>query len=146
MKRICIITLVAAGLVLGISAQSFANDWGNAGKALAIIEGVRVVTGGAVDVIGNIAGINKPRQEAREHRQAKEVTYIVKEGPPRYYPGEYRYYAQPQMVWVPNIVWRQSYVPEHTEYRPGYGEVIVRGHYESCQVEEGGHWEQIYTR
>jgi len=89
---------------------------------LAIIEGVRVVTGGKVDLIGTITGINRPRYD--------QVRYADN-------PGRHR----GERVWVPHYVWKEVYVPMHTEYRPGCGEVVVEAHYERYEVEEGGHWE-----
>jgi len=139
MKNLVVMILVAAGLVLGTCVQSFASDWDKAGKALAIIEGVRIVTGGAVDVIGNVAGINKPRKQAREREYARRDEH------PRYYTYEPSCPVSPyRWVWVPHIVWKEKYVPSHTEYRPGYAEVLVDGHYEKYKVEQGGHWEKVY--
>jgi hypothetical protein len=123
--------------VIGISTRIFASDWDKAGKALAIIEGVRVVTGGKVDIIGTITGINRPRQEAREYDRRQ---YAGNNG---WHRGNDKY-ERYERVWVPHYVWKEIYVPRHTEHRPGYGEVIVEAHYERYQVEEGGHWEIRY--
>jgi hypothetical protein len=134
--------LIIGSLVIGVTAKSFASDWDKAGKILTIIEGVRVVTGGKVDLIGSITGINRPGEESREFRYAREYNR------PPYYSQENRrdfyQYERCVRVWVPHYVWRERYVPRHTEYRPGYGEVVVEGHYERYQVEEGGHWERVY--
>ena len=153
MKKLIIMAVVAVGLVLGISVNSFASDWDKAGKAFAIIEGVRVLTGGAVDVIGTITGINRPREQV----YTREVVYAKGDGhrgrfdrddrPRGHAYGHDKHFRQcERRVWVPHYVWIEKYVPEHTEYRPGYGNVVVEGHYEKCQVEEGGHWEIIYER
>lgn len=137
MKKSVVVALIAGSLVIGLSTCSYASDWDKAGKALAIIEGIRVVTGGKVDVIGAIAGINNPHQEVRGYRYSRE-------------PGYNRYadrnvgrgrYEQYERTWIPHYVWRERYVPRHTEHRPGFGKVVIEGHYERYQVQEGGHWE-----
>ncbi len=127
MKKL-VIGILVAGLVAGIAVQGYASDWDKAGKALAIIEGVRVLTGGRVDLIGNVTGINR-----------NQATYA--RGERRYVHEEARVRQCPQRVWVPHIVWEKRYVPEHVEYREGYGRVIVGGHYIKCRAERGGHWE-----
>jgi hypothetical protein len=104
---------------------------------LTIIEGVRIFTGGKVDIIGTITGINRPRQEAREYNYSRDSDHQQYANRGRGH-GRYERYER---VWVPYYVWKEKYVPRHTEYRPGYGEVVVEGHYERYQVEEGGHWE-----
>jgi len=129
--------LIAGSLVAGTSVYSFASDWDKAGKALAIIEGIRIVTGGKADIIGTITGINRPGQEVRESRYSREPDQQ------RYadnYHGRFKY-ERNERVWVPHYVWEERYIPRHTEYRPGYGEVVIEAHHERYQVEEGGHWE-----
>jgi len=139
MKKIAVMALVVVGLVIGVSTQSFASDWDKAGKALTIIEGVRVLTGGKVDVIGTITGINRPREETREYSYAREPNR-------QQYTNKRRERVRCERVWVPHYVWQERYVPRHAEYRPGYGEVIVEGHYERYQIEKGGHWEMREIR
>jgi hypothetical protein len=103
MKKIIVTVLLAGGLLLGLSAYSYASDWGTAGKVFAILEGVRVITGGHV-------------------RGARYEKY--------------------ERVWVPDYVWRQQFIPRHTEFRPGYGKVVIHAHYERVRVQQGGHWEK----
>ena len=137
MRKLVVMVLVAGSLVVGWSICSYASDWDKAGKAFAIIEGLRVVTGGKVDVIGTITGINRPGQEARVYSYSREPDY-------KRYAGRYSGRGRDERyerVWVPHYVWIERYVPRHTEHRSGYGEVIIEGHYERYQVEEGGHWE-----
>lgn len=129
--------LITGSLVIGVSTQGFASDWDKAGKALTIIEGVRIFTGGKVDIIGTITGINRPRQEVREYSYFRDSDRQRDVGRRRGH-GSYERYER---VWVPHYVWKEKYVPKHAEYRPGYGEVVVEGHYERYRVEEGGHWE-----
>lgn len=141
MKRLIILIAIACGCIMAMQAQSFASDWDKAGKALTITEGIRVITGGRVDLIGNITGINNPRGCDRGDGYFRYYSYE----PVRHRSYEYRphasYYRQ---VWVPHMVWREKYVPRHTEYRPGFGEVVIEAHYERYLVEEGGHWETVY--
>lgn len=123
MKKL-IVSVVAVSLLVGSSLPSYASDWDKAGKALAIIEGVRILTGGKVDVVGRITGINSEHptaQYSHQHRKPAKVQTCSK-------------------VWVPHYVWREVYVPEHEEYSQDYGYVIVESHYIRYQVEDGGNW------
>jgi hypothetical protein len=141
MKKLLIVTLVAAGLVAGMRAQSFASDWDKAGKVFAVTEGFRILTGGAVDILGSITGV-KQREHARENRghfeRDEHPRYIVRR---EFRPEPVRV----ERIWVPHLVWREKFVPEHSEYKPGYGNIWVGAHYEKYQVEEGGHWEEVYA-
>jgi hypothetical protein len=129
--------ILIAGFVAGIQTISFASDWDKAGKVLAVTEGLRIVTGGAFDVLGSITGV-KERTNVREGRGYSRCddrpSYIVRKV----------YQPQPrhvERIWVPHLVWQDKFVPEHTEYREGYGNVWIGAHYEKFQVEQGGHWE-----
>ena len=115
MKR-WIVAAVVIAVTLGISIPSYASDWDKAGKVLAVVEGARILTGGNVDIIGNITGINKggwnsQQRDTNNHRYARANRRPAKRRCPS------------------NHVWVTEYVPEHQEYRPGYGNVIVEGHY-----------------
>ncbi|MFA5119358.1 MAG: hypothetical protein WC695_11035 [Candidatus Omnitrophota bacterium] len=141
MKKTLIIFFAVILCLLGVKTYSYASDWDTAGKALAIIEGLRVITGGQVDVVGSITGINRPREVVRER------VYVRGEPRRSFYPvyrhrHEVRY---SQRVWVPHMVWREQYVPSRTEYKPGYGYIVIDGYYERFQVQEGGHWEIVYS-
>lgn len=144
MKKLVIAVVAAAALVIGVNARCFASDWDKAGKALAIIEGVRVITGGQVDVIGTITGINRPRGENRDRKEYARGGRDRDFGRPRYAYERRPYVKQCEMIWVPHYVWVEKYIPKHTEHRPGYREVVVQAHYEKYQVEQGGHWEEVY--
>ncbi|MBN2121314.1 MAG: hypothetical protein JW734_09720 [Candidatus Omnitrophica bacterium] len=122
MKKV-VLSLIAAVLLVGFNASGQASDWDKAGKALTIIEGLRLVTGGKVDFIGSLAGLN------RGQAQTRQVTY-------KKYPQGYR-----EKVWVPYYVWNTKYIPEHEEYSHEYGTIIVEGHYIRYRVERGGRWE-----
>jgi hypothetical protein len=127
MKR-AIISFSVIVMLLSAVVPSYASDWDKAGKALAIIEGARILTGGNVDIIGNITGINRGHSNVSCGRS-----------------GRYDYaksYDRPsRRVWVPHYVWKKKYIPEHEEYDPEYGTIIVEGHYIEYRVEDGGHWE-----
>lgn len=149
MKKLAVMMFVAVALAFGICRQGYASDWDKAGKILTVIEGMRVVTGGKVDIIGTITGINKPREIARE------VVYVKSYGGQRHYEQNYygshhrnypAHFSRQERVWVPHMVWKTKYVLAHTEYRPGCGEVFIEGHYEKFLAEEGGHWETVYLR
>lgn len=144
MRKPVIAVLVIAGLVLGFTTFSFASDWDKAGKALAIIEGVRVVTGGKVDIIGTVTGINRPYRQTAEYRERREYGHDRGYSSRRHGSYEWRNDNKCKMVWVPHYVWKEKYVPGHTEYRNGH-EVVVEGHHERYLAEEGGHWEKVYT-
>ncbi|MBN2483928.1 MAG: hypothetical protein JXD21_06995 [Candidatus Omnitrophica bacterium] len=126
MKKNAILFFIGV-FTLALVFPVYASDWDKAGKILTVVEGMRILTGGKVDIVGNITGINKPYSYA----------------PAR--PSRARYVhsrpARPEKVWVPHYVWRNEYVPAHREYQPGYGSVVVEGHYVQYQVEQGGHWE-----
>jgi hypothetical protein len=127
MKQV-IAMLVAIGIVVCFSVPVYASDWDKAGIALAVTEGVRVITSGKVDIIGNITGINRNR-ESYGHR--KDGGRYAKSYP----------CPAPSRVWVPHYVWNRKYIPEHQEYSKECGTIIVEGHYIRYQVEKGGHWE-----
>lgn len=55
-----ILSLILAGFLSAPQAFAGEQEWEDAGKALAVIEGLRILTGGTVDVIGGVTGINKP--------------------------------------------------------------------------------------
>ncbi len=148
MKKTMIISFAVMLCLLGIKTYGFASDWDTAGKAFAIIEGLRVITGGKLDVVGSITGINRPREVVRER-------VYVREEPPgssyQMYSSRFPAYGHrhqvrySERVWVPHLVWKEKYVPTHTEYKPGYGNIVIDGHYERFQVQEGGHWEIVYS-
>ena len=137
MKKFVIAVLIAVGFVAGSAGISLANDWDKAGKVLAITEGLRVVTGGRVDVVGSITGVNSPREQQREHGRFQRARH------PGYY--VYEQSKRPlvcERIWVPHYVWSEQYVPEHSEVRDGF-QIWIGAHYEKVQVEQGGHWEEI---
>jgi len=119
------LTVIVALAVIGFFATTaYASDWDKAGKVLTGVEGLRLVTGGRVDLIGNIFGLNNHRN--------REYAYNV-----------CRYRLRYHKVWVPYYAWKKKYIPQHTEYNHHYGEVIVEGHYIRYKTENGGHWELV---
>lgn len=121
MKKILVIMLVIS-LVFGFGIYTYASDWDVAGKVLTGIEGLRILTGGKVDVIGNVTGIGRDRRDRGRHYG-------------------YRHREHCRRVWMPRFVWKKKWVPEHREYDARLGEIIVEGHYIKYKVERGGHWE-----
>ena len=117
---------ILIGLVFTFSVNTvvFASDWDVAGKVLTGIEGLRIITGGKVDLIGNIAGINNNRNPG---------------GNRIYSYARYQYnYCEP--IWVSHYVWKKKWIPGHYEYRKRERRVFIPGHYVKYKVERGGHW------
>ncbi len=121
-KKVLMFGLIGVTVMLG--ERVYASDWDKAGKVLTGIEGLRIFSGGKLDLIGNIFGINRYREKS-------------------YSCERYCYRSSYRKVWVPHYVWKKKYVPEHREYDPRYGEVVVEGHYIRYKVERGGHWEWV---
>ncbi len=133
MRKYVIVVLLGL-FVIGSVGPAHASDWDKAGKALTIVEGIRILTGGDVDLIGNITGINN-----------RNKTVHYQEAPAYGYRHSRRYHIRKKpykvKVWVPHYRWVKEYVPGYYEYQPGSGRVYVEGHYVEHRVESGGHWE-----
>jgi hypothetical protein len=132
--------IAAISLTVGASSLCFASDWDKAGKALAVIEGMRVITGGNVDIIGTVTGINKDRDRGRVAGRDQGRDHDRGFRSSRF---ERREQYECERVWVAHYIWKEKYIPEHVEYRPGIGQVTVAGHFEKYLVEDGGHWEKV---
>jgi hypothetical protein len=132
MKKV-LIAILAAVLAFGtVVSPVWASDWDKAGIALTGIEGLRIITGGKVDLIGSMFGMNRGSGD--------KVTYVHSS---RRHPSSYRRkICRTTRVWVPEYRWVKEYVPQHEEYDPEYGKVIVKGHYIKYQVEDGGYWRE----
>ena len=125
MKKTILILVISATMV-GLVTPAYASDWDKFGKAMAAIEGIRIISGGRVDIIGTITGVRKDNDCS-----SSTVTYISK--PHRKHHCD--------RVWVPRkIVWKKKYIPEHKEYSEEYGPIIVEAHYIRYKVEAGGYW------
>jgi len=136
MKKVTIIILCLT-FTGGISNVSYASDWDKAGKVFAIIEGMRVLTGGKVDVIGNVTGINNqatyvPRKIQKKHKPRPRQRYVY---------HKHRGRDCFDRVWVPHYKYTKKYIPKHEDHHKRYGQIIVDGHYIRYKVESGGHWE-----
>ncbi|HQO37569.1 MAG TPA: hypothetical protein PLP56_00730 [Candidatus Omnitrophota bacterium] len=145
MNKFFIALLVAGALAAGSVTPAFASDWDKAGKVLAVTEGLRIVTGGAFDLLGSITGV-KERTHVRETR--RDTRRDTRYGGPACVVVRHERRPAPcrvERVWVPNLVWKEKFVPEHSEYRPGEGTIWIGSHYEKYQVEAGGHWEEVRT-
>lgn len=129
--------MVTVAAITGVSALSYADndeEWATAGKVLAIAEGVRVITGGNVDVVGNVTGINGNRGwfgwgNSNSNRYKTKHQYAK------------HYECRSEKRWVPNYTWKRKYIPEHEEYDERYGQIIVEAHYIQYRVEDGGYWQ-----
>lgn len=151
MKKVAGVVLLAVVLGLGMRGMGYASDWDKAGKALTVIEGLRVISGGQVDIIGTVTGINRHKDGPayretvvieRDHGRGHHPRY-ARYQPKRRWVEKHERRCEPEQVWVPHYEWKQRYVPQHVEYRNGE-KYIVEGHYVSYRVEEGGHWETRY--
>lgn len=132
MKKLIFI-LFSAILTAGLFENAYASDWDVAGKVLTGIEGLRIITGGSIDIIGAFTGINRNRE--------REVVYET-----CYYPRETHYRAHYYKRWVPYYVWRERWVPEYTVYDYKCGSyVTIEDHYERYRVEDGGYWVYEYS-
>lgn len=122
--------LLALSLLASVSAPVFASDWDVAGKVLTGIEGLRVISGGEVDVIGALTGINN-KNYGRRHSYRKsyryQETHVCNDHCER--------------EWVPYYVWEEKWVPAHRAYDPYRRRTIfAAGHYVRYKVENGGRW------
>jgi len=120
------IALVAMFVI--VATPLYASDWDIAGKILTGIEGTRILTGGRVDFIGALAGINN-----NHYRDCES-----------HYAPQYRRFRRDDdyctRVWIPTTVWEREWIPTHKEYDHGR-EIIVKGHYVEREVETGGYWQ-----
>jgi hypothetical protein len=135
MKKTMAIMLAIACL-FGFTGSSYAGDeeWSTAGKALAIIEGARIITGGNLDLIGNVAGISGNRGWLQGGKYSPKRRDIGNRYAKHHNRG-------PKKVWIPDFIWKRKYIPEHEDYSDEYGTIIVEAHYIQYKVEDGGHWE-----
>jgi hypothetical protein len=118
--------LMTVLFLTGVVMPVFASDWEVAGKVLTGLEGLRVISGGEIDVIGTITGINRRNCHSRQNFYQYEVN--INNG-------------HHQRQWVPDYVWEERWVPAHREY-DSYRRctVLIPGHYVRYKVERGGHW------
>jgi hypothetical protein len=132
MKKIGVI-LLSVLIFCGFSATAHASRWDVAGKILAGLEGVRILSRGEIDILGTMGGLH--RDDDKEERR---VVVYERE----HYPRRDHRYERCERVWVPEYAWERRWVPGHYERKGHHGrKVYVRGYYESCKVERGGHWE-----
>ncbi|MCA9393726.1 MAG: hypothetical protein H6756_00370 [Candidatus Omnitrophica bacterium] len=144
MKRL--ITILITATFLGSTASvSHASEWDKAGKALTIIEGLRLVSGGQIDVVGGfgeaVTGHKYTNRTTSGYYQPEPVSYRPATRHRPYQQVVKHYHCDQQRVWVPEFRWIKKHVPEHEETHPKYGTVIVESHYIRVKEELGGHWE-----
>lgn len=124
--------LIIGSFFMCVSVAGHASDWDTAGKILTGVEGLRVLTGGRVDLIGSMTGINKSGGG--------------------YYTRQNRRWNGPQNInvhhctdackrWVPQYVSKRRWVPMRVYYdHYSRRQITVPAHYETYQVERGGYW------
>jgi len=119
--------IVACVLMVTFSGPVFASDWDVAGKVLTGIEGLRILSGGRIDPVGSLFGLN-----GREKDRRYEVHhYYVEEEPKEYC----------KKVWVPTYKWKKKWVPGHYVYDKRLGRrIYVEGRYVRYKVKKGGYW------
>ena len=135
MNKLMISILSIVFLFTGVNF-SYASDWDKAGKVLTVVEGLRIFSGGKVDLVGNLIGINRNSDYAynrkshrRKHRKRQKK----------------HHYSCIEKTWVPEYVWKKKHVPEHETYDDHLGRVVVEEHYVRYKVEHGGYWEESYN-
>lgn len=134
MRKIGVIVLSAV-ILCGLSVPAYASRWDVAGKILAGLEGVRILSRGNIDILGTVGGL---------HRDEQRVVYRDSGSYEARYRNERRYEHRErcERVWVPEYAWERRWVPGHYERAGNHGrKIYVRGHYESRKVERGGRWE-----
>lgn len=129
MRKTILSLLIALSLTLA-SLPAQASDWDTAGKILTGIAGLRLLTGGKVDILGTVTGVNKnnyhyQRQEKHKHQTAHCCICN---------------HCSTNRVWVTHTTWKKKYIPQHTEYDPHRGKVIVEAHYIKYKDDSSGYW------
>ncbi|MFH1772130.1 MAG: hypothetical protein ABH872_04865 [Candidatus Omnitrophota bacterium] len=84
------VVLLFAALAMFSGAATYASDWDTAGKILTGIAGLRILSGGKVDIIGSMTGVNQSQNNA-------QTTYYYYGGKPSRHGGTvyYRTYTTP---------------------------------------------------
>ena len=111
-QRIALITLTIA-VIATSSVTADANDWGTVGKVLTGVTGLRLITGGNVDIIGNLTGINSDRAHTYGRRNT------------RYYTHSRRCHYMSQ----PIVVYEKEWVPGYTIHDRYRGTTFIEGYY-----------------
>ncbi len=124
MKKTLILLTVFL-VVCSFAKKSFASDWDNAGKILASTEGLRILTKGNIDILGNITGIS-----SKKCLSSKTT-------------NKYKHCAHCKRIWVPNFIWKKKWISTHKDYNSKLGKIIVEGHYIRYKVEKGGQWKHL---
>jgi hypothetical protein len=142
MKKILTGALVIPILVL-MTVPSYASDWDKAGKILTAFEGLRIISRGEVDILGNLTGIDKDTEYAhRKHHSRRRRARRHHRRPHKHYAKHHGCY---QEIWVPQYEWRRKYIPKHKVHDPELGKIIVEGHYVKYKVESGGYFKTSYV-
>jgi hypothetical protein len=107
---------ILLSLILGLLflttpiSKAFASDWDTVGKALTGITGLRIISGGNIDIVGNITGTNMPRNHAR----------AVARKPRKIYPS-----ANERAISPKATAWKKGWVSTHTIYTHSPAVVVI---------------------
>ena len=118
-KTILILTITLS--LLGVSGLSYAgdDDWATAGKVLTVLEGLRVISGGKLDLIGGLVGIDRDDQWP----PAVIHTYSYRTGPRYKYTKRNRSkHKITEKVWVPGYGWVKKQRSKHKKHDSDCGE------------------------
>ncbi|UCC95274.1 MAG: hypothetical protein JSW40_00575 [Candidatus Omnitrophota bacterium] len=125
MTKAIAVFLISAVLI-GFASYCYGSDWDKVGKIFAGIEGLRILTGGNVDVVGTFTGINNNDR------------YIVRRS--KHHHHTYGRGGSCRRIWAPRFTWKKRWIPTHKEYDEELGEIIVEGHYIKYKINNGGYW------
>lgn len=140
MKKPTVLALIAV-LCIGLAPETFASDWDTAGKVLTGIEGLRIISGGNIDLIGSITGINGNRSRSGFRHSGGDFRYSESDFRHGNNGRYHKHHSTCPRKWVKNQVWKKKWVPTHTEYNKKYGEIVVEGHYIKYKVTRNGYWQ-----
>lgn len=130
-----LIVLLLTIIFLGAGAvTSYASDWDKAGKVLTVIDGMRFITGGKIDLMGTLIGETTGKLVKNDRYETRRPHH----GYPRYAKRHVR--CTEERIWVPHHEWRTKHVPAHETYDDELGTIRVSAHEIEYKVETGGHW------
>jgi len=113
MKKLIVIATIGI-LSLGFAISTYASDWDTFGKVMAGVTGLRVITGGQVDIVGGIFGIGGETYYSPEDYRCY-----------RYYSSRYGYYFR---CYPRDYYWSSGGIYYYRYGVPTYRrKVIIRG-------------------
>ena len=102
MKKLMISTL-ALMFLFSSTAYVHASDWDKAGKILTVIEGLRFVSGGEIDVIGGLTDAVHGNGGKYHHKYKR-----------RGYKKHHHHHkiCKKEKYWVPEYEWKKEWIPK----------------------------------